>query len=120
MKRHINATPATPVPHAIAKAITRAALACLFFAVFFLAVLVSPAINGSVLFASLLKALLAVGLGWLFFLIVSDALVRSITASAVDTRASRRDGGLLYHFLPPDPDEIFDEDSSETPADKKK
>jgi hypothetical protein len=105
---------------ALANVITRYTLIVLFFLVFFLSVLVSPDVDWNSLFFSLLKAMLAVGLGWIFFLIVTDAVVRSITASAIESRAERRDGGLLYHFLPPDPGELGEGENPDPPPKAKK
>jgi hypothetical protein len=100
---------------AIARTITRHALLLLFLAVFFLSMLSGPALTWTSLGFGLLKGLLAVALGWVFFLIVFDAVIRSITASAIDARATRREGGLLYHFLPPDPGELLDEEAAPPP-----
>jgi hypothetical protein len=91
---------------AMAKLITRHALWILFLTVFFLSVLTSRELTWMTLGFGALKGLLAAILAWIFFLIVFDAILRSIKASAIEAQAKRRDGGLLYHFLPPDPDEV--------------
>jgi hypothetical protein len=64
-------------------------------------VLVAGEITWTSLIHSLIKGVLAASLGWAFLLIVSDALARSIAASAIEAKVARQEGGLLYHFLPP-------------------
>ena len=103
----------------LVRAITRNALILLFLLVFFLSVLLGPDLSPATMFFGLIKALLAVALAWIFFLVINDAVVRTITASGIDSKASRREGGLLYHFLPPDPNELPPEETA-APAQKKK
>ncbi len=97
----------------IAKAITRAILGSLVLGVFSLSLLFANEINGSTVFMALSKSLLTLFFGWIFILILSDTLVKSIAASAREAQASRKDGGFIYHFLKPDHDEIVDESMSE-------
>ena len=97
----------------IAKALTKALLGTLFLFVLLLSLFLSPQITWAVLTFSLFKAALATSLGWLFFLILSDALVKSIASSAKHAKAKRFDGGMLYHFLKPDENEIIDKDKTQ-------
>ena len=95
----------------ITKAITRAVLVTLVLAVFTFSLLLAPEINGTTVTFALIKGFLTLLFGWIFILILSDTLVKSITASAIEAMASRKDGGFIYHFLKPTSDEIKDTDS---------
>ena len=44
--------------------------------------------------------------GWIFILILCDALVKSIASSAHEANATRKEGGFLYHFIKPDRNEV--------------
>jgi hypothetical protein len=55
-----------------------------------------------------LKGALTVLFGAVFLLILTDTMVKSIAASAIEAHASRREGGFIYHFLKPDPGELKD------------
>jgi len=90
----------------LVKTITRSALGAMVFLVFLLSNLMATEISWSSLWHAAVKAVLAGILGQVFLLIVFDTLVRSIVSSAQEAQARRRDGGLLFHFLKPDPDEI--------------
>jgi hypothetical protein len=96
----------------LVKAMTRSALSALVFLVFLFSILAVPELTWENLLHAGLKALLAGILGQIFLLIIFDTVVRSIVASAVEAKAKRREGGLLFHFLKPDPDEITDEKST--------
>jgi hypothetical protein len=101
----------------IAKAITRAVLAMLFLAVVGFSLLLAPEITWPHIGFALLKGALTVLFGAVFLLILTDTMVKSIAASAIEARASRREGGFLYHFLKPDPDELKDvEEPAKKPA----
>jgi hypothetical protein len=39
-------------------------------------------------------------------MILSDTLVKSIVYSALEANASRREGGMLFHFLKPERGEL--------------
>jgi hypothetical protein len=90
----------------IAKAITRAALILLFLAVVGFSLLLAPEITWPHIGFALLKGGLTVLFGAVFLLILTDTMVRSIAASAMEAHASRREGGFIYHFLKPDPGEL--------------
>ncbi len=92
----------------VAKAITRAVLMTLVLAVIGFSLLFAPEINASQVVFALGKGLLTFLFGWIFILILMDALVRSIASSALEARATRKDGGMLFHFLKPDPGEIVE------------
>lgn len=101
----------------IAKAITRAVLMTLFLAVVGFSLLLAPEITWPHIAFALLKGALTVLFGAVFLLILTDTMVKSIAASAIEARASRREGGFLYHFLKPDPDELKDgQEPSPKPA----
>jgi hypothetical protein len=92
----------------IAKAITRAVLVMLFLAVVGFSLLLAPELTWAHIGFALLKGALTVLFGAVFLLILTDTMVKSIAASAVEAHASRREGGFLYHFLKPDPGELKD------------
>jgi hypothetical protein len=95
----------------LVKVMTRSALSALVFLVFLFSILTVPEVTWENMLHAGLKALLAGILGQVFLLIIFDTVVRSIVASAVEAKAQRREGGLLFHFLKPDPDEITDSKS---------
>jgi hypothetical protein len=99
----------------IAKAITRAVLVTLVLAVIGFSLLLAPRIDGNVILFALGKGLLTWLFGEIFILILTDTLVKSIAYSALEARVSRKDGGMLYHFLRPDPGELLEADGK-TPA----
>lgn len=99
----------------IAKAITRAILGALVLAVIGFSLLFAPQIDGTQLAFALGKGLLTYLFGEIFILILSDTLVKSIASSALEAQATRKDGGMLYHFLRPDPGELLEADGK-TPA----
>ena len=63
---------------------------------------------------------MAVILAWLFFLILSDTLIKSIMASVGDMQKKREEGGLLYHFIKPADNEIVPKPPKEKPKKSKK
>ncbi len=90
----------------IAKSITRAVLVTIVLAVIGFSLFVAPDLNGNAISMALVKGALTLVFGWIFILILSDTIVKSITASALEAQATRKDGGFIYHFLKPDLDEI--------------
>lgn len=92
----------------MAKSITRTVLAALVLAVVGFSLLLAPEINARQIAFALGKGLLTMIFGWIFILILTDTIVRSIASSALEARASRREGGILFHFLKPEPNEIAD------------
>jgi hypothetical protein len=96
----------------IAKAITRAILVTLVLAVVGFSLLFAPEINANEVIFAIGKGFLTLLFGWIFILILSDTMVKSIAASAIEANASRKDGGMLYHFLKPEKNEILDEEGS--------
>ena len=100
----------------IAKAITRTILATLVFAVIGFSLLLAPDINTAQILFALGKGFLTFVFGWIFILILSDTMVRSIASSAIEAHASRKDGGMLYHFLKPEPGEAPEDGKALKPA----
>lgn len=90
----------------MAKSITRTVLALLVIAVVGFSLLLAPDINAAQIAFALGKGLLTLIFGWIFILILTDTIVRSIASSALEARATRREGGILFHFLKPEPNEI--------------
>lgn len=99
----------------MAKAITRAVLATLVFAVIGFSLLLAPEINTSEILFALGKGVLTFAFGWIFILILTDTMVKSIASSAMEAQAKRKDGGMLYHFLKPDPGEVVEEGKASKP-----
>ncbi|MDB5102695.1 MAG: hypothetical protein JWP91_384 [Fibrobacteres bacterium] len=93
----------------IAKAITRAILGALVLSVIGFSLLLAPEIDATQIGFALGKGFLTLVFGWIFILILSDTMVKSIASSALEARASRKDGGMLYHFLKPDPGEVTED-----------
>ncbi len=89
----------------LVRALTRSALGAMVFLVFLLSILAAPQLNWDSFLHAAFKAAFAGILGQIFLLAVFDTVVRSIVASATEAQVRRRDGGLLFHFLKPDPDE---------------
>jgi len=99
----------------IAKAITRTVLMALVLAVIGFSLLLAPQIDSTQIVFALAKGLLTFMFGWIFILILMDTLVKSIVSSALEARATRKDGGMLFYFLKPDPGELLEADGR-TPA----
>jgi hypothetical protein len=102
----------------IAKTITRTLVPALFLAVVGFSLLLAPEITWPQIGFAFTKGALAAMFGGIFVLILSDTMVKSIAYSAAEARASRKDGGFIYHFLKPDHGEITDDDAK--PSKKKK
>jgi protein-S-isoprenylcysteine O-methyltransferase Ste14 len=98
----------------IAKAITRAVLVTVVLAVFSFSLLLAPEVNAETVTGALIKGFLTLVFGWIFILILSDTMVKSIAASARESKASRRDGGMLYHFIKMEKSEVSDETKEPT------
>jgi len=92
----------------MAKSITRTVLAVMVLAVIGFSLLLAPEINAAQILFALGKGILTLAFGWIFILILTDAMVRSIASSAMEAKATRREGGFIYHFLKPDANEIAD------------
>src|SRR3954462_8207531 len=90
----------------IAKTITKGILVTLVLAVVLFSLLLAPEITVPIILFSLAKGFLTLMFGWIFILILSDTMVKSIASSALEARATRTQGGMLYPFLKPDPSEI--------------
>lgn len=90
----------------ISKAITRAVLVTLFLSVVGFSLLLAPEITWPHIGFALLKGALTVLFGAVFLLILTDTIVKSIAASAMEAHTSRREGGFIYHFLKPEPGEV--------------
>jgi hypothetical protein len=90
----------------IAKRITQAVLVTLVLAVIGFSLLLAPDINASTVTFALGKGFLTFVFGWIFILILMDSMVKSIASSAMEARATRREGGMMYHFLKPDLNEV--------------
>lgn len=98
----------------LVRALTRSALGAMVFLVFLLSMLAAPQLNWDTFLHAALKAAFAGVLGQIFLLAVFDTVVRSIVASANEAKVRRREGGLLFHFVKPDPDELHAEGSAQS------
>lgn len=99
----------------IAKAITRAILATLVLAVIGFSLLLAPEIDTSQILFALGKGFLTFTFGWIFILILTDTMVKSIASSAIEAHASRKDGGMLYHFIKPESGEVVENGKASKP-----
>ncbi len=107
-------------PERVARALSSSLAGMLFFAAVAMSLFLTEEITwDSVLFA-LAKGALAMAGGWLFFSMVCDAAVKTISTSASRAGATRREGGLIFHLLPPDPDEIIETEPEVTDEKKPK
>ena len=88
-------------PQAISRNITRVLLYGIFLTVTSFSVYLADDVTWKVLLFALFKGILAVIFSWLFLLILSDAIVKSIISSVADSQHRRKEGGLLYHFIKP-------------------
>jgi hypothetical protein len=93
----------------IAKTITRTLVPMLFLAVFGFSLILAPDVSWPQIGFAFAKGALAAMFGGIFVLILSDTLVRSIAHSAIEARASRKEGGFIYHFIKPEHGEILEE-----------
>ncbi len=103
----------------ISQTINKVILTFTFLFVTLFSILLSNQITWESILFSLFKGVLAVCLGWYFFLILGDTLVKSISSSAAHARARRLEGGLVYHFLQPDKHEILEETQEKSPTPSK-
>lgn len=87
--------------------ITRILLGAVFFVVLIFSIYLPSEVTWNVLLFALFKAAVAVIFTWLFFLILSDTLLKSIIASVEHMQEKRKEGGLLYHFIKPADNEII-------------
>ena len=92
------------------KEITKTLLKWVFLVVLGFSLYLSDDVTWPNLIASLLKALIAVIFAWLFFLMLTDSIIKSIMASVEDLQEERKKGGLLYHFIKPADNEILPKD----------
>ena len=103
----------------LAKAITRTLVPALFLSVFAFSLLLAPEINWSQIGFAFAKGALAAIFGGIFLLILSDTMVKSIASSVAEAKASRKEGGFVYHFIKPEPGEILDEETAPAKGKKK-
>jgi hypothetical protein len=103
----------------LAKTITRTLVPALFLSVLGFSLLLAPEITWAQIGFAFAKGALAAIFGGIFLLILSDTMVKSIASSVTEARASRKDGGFLFHFIKPEPGEILD-DEPEPPKKAKK
>jgi hypothetical protein len=94
----------------IAKTITRTLVPALFLAVVGFSLLLAPDLAWPQIGFALLKGALASVFGGVFVLILSDTIVKSIAYSAAEARASRKEGGFIYHFLKREHNELTEEE----------
>lgn len=55
---------------------------------------------------SFFKAAMGIIVGFLFILLVSDTLIKGLRTSVRDEQKERKEGGFLYHFIPPSENEV--------------
>lgn len=90
----------------VTQAITKTLLVVVFWAVFLLSLYLEDAISfNSILFA-LVKAVVVCGLFWVLFALLVDTFVKSMLASAKESKIDRVQGGISYHLAPPSPEEL--------------
>ena len=91
----------------ITSSITHALLVIVFFTVVGFSLFLAEELSWTHLAVAFIKGCIAVGLAWIFFYILLDALVKSVITSALASQAKRFNGGLLFHFIKPEAQEIF-------------
>ncbi len=84
-------------PPQLIKTITRSVLGLIFITVVSLSLLLSPDLAWEDIAMAFLKGMLALGFGWIFFLILSDTIVKTI-ASSLREGVNYQETPLLRHF----------------------
>jgi len=77
------------------------------FAVLGFSLYLADNVTWEYLIITIFKALVAVLFAWLFFLMLSDSIIKSIMSSVDDLQEERKMGGLLYHFIKPADNELI-------------
>ena len=95
----------------ISKVITKILLQVVFLMVFGFSLYLSNDLSWENFVFSLFKGIIAVIFSWLFFLILSDTIVKSLMLSVSELQEKRKDGGLIYHFIRPAENEVREKKS---------
>jgi len=90
----------------VTQAITKTLLVLVFWLVFLLSLYLEDAITFNALLFALVKAVVVCGIFWVLFALLVDTFVKSMLASAKETKIDRVKGGVSYHLAPPSPEEI--------------
>jgi hypothetical protein len=93
--------------HEIARMITRVLLNAVFFIVVGFSLFLADDITWGALMFAITKGVMALFFSWLFFLILSDTIVKSIISNVAQKHELRREGGLIYHFVDPLENEVI-------------
>lgn len=102
----------------VVKTLSKAFVVVVFWIVFFVSLVLMPVITVNTLIFALIKSFLVSAVLWVLVVIIFDSLVKTIIADAEEKEAQRIDGGLSYHFIKPDINELQHEE--ENLADKNK
>ena len=93
-------------PSDISKIINRFLVVAVFGVVLFLSLYLSDHLTWRAIAFSFFKASVSALVAWLFFLLLSETLLKSIVTLLEDKPGLREQGGLLYHLVKPDKTEI--------------
>jgi hypothetical protein len=89
--------------------ITHTLLGAVFFLVSTLSLYLSTELTWEALLFALFKGIIAIVFAWLFFLILSDTILKSIMTTMSGMSDMRKEGGLIYHLIKPAENEIIPE-----------
>lgn len=90
----------------ITQAITKTLIILIFWLVFLLSLYLESHIGFNEILFALFKAIVVCGVFWVLFALLVDTFLKSILASAKETKVDRVQGGISYHFTPPTPEEL--------------
>ena len=100
--------------------VTRVLLHLVFFSVLGFSLYLADNVTWAYLLVAILKALMAVLFAWLFFLMLTDSIIKSIMSTVEDLQEDRKKGGLLFHFIKPADNELIPKKTKEKKAKKPK
>jgi uncharacterized membrane protein len=106
-------------PHKICQNIIKFLLPVIFLTVTFFSLYLAPALTWNAMVFAAFKGIIATFFAWLFYLIVLDAIIKSIMSSFSGMSEKRREGGLIYHFIKAADNEIIEKSSDQKPPMKK-
>lgn len=106
-------------PQKICQHIIKSLLPVIFLLVTFFSLYLGAGLTWDTLVFAVFKGIMATIFAWLFYLIVLDAIVKSIMASFSGMSEKRREGGLIYHFIKAADNEILEKSRGKKPAKKK-
>ncbi len=106
-------------PQKINQLLLKKSIPLVFFSLMLLSLFFEESIGWMILFFALCKSLIGTIFYWFFFMVLGEVIIKSILWSVADDSHQREEGGILFHFLKPQPDELTEEGVANTEKDEK-